>query len=112
MIKTAKRLKPLKPGDSIRYLKEGKWEPAIVKEKHEAPRSCNIMTEHGKELRRNRVHLQKTAEPVPEVIPDFDYDSLFSKEQNIEKNGRDILTYRPRDTLKKPVRFRDTYANQ
>lgn len=66
-----------------------------MKEKQEAPRSYNIVTESGKELRRNRAHLQKSAEPVPEVIPDTDYESLFSKEQIVKD-----------DTLKKPARFR------
>lgn len=45
------------------------WGPAIVVEKHEAPRSFKVKTEDGQILRRNRRFLHQSTEAEP-VHPD------------------------------------------
>ena len=58
-------LPPLHKGDIVRHKQGGKWEPAIVLSKHEAPRSFYIQTAQGNILRRNRRHLMYTNESPP-----------------------------------------------
>ena len=62
--KSSKPLGELQPGDIIRHNHNGRWEPAIVKRRAEAPRSY-IIQHSGGELRRNRKHLMITGEPAP-----------------------------------------------
>ena len=76
--KGAKPLKPLESGDTIRYYKEKTWEPAIVVNRHDAPKSYNIEAESGSKLRRNRVHLRKTLENRPNIETEIDYDNLIT----------------------------------
>lgn len=59
--KSAKRQPQLKPEDNVVYLKNGLWEPARVVAKHESPRSYIIKKPDQTILRRNRVHLRKSA---------------------------------------------------
>ena len=47
-------LPPLNKGDVIHYKKGGKWEPAVVVNRHGAPISYNIQTAQGNILQRNR----------------------------------------------------------
>ena len=69
--KSVKDVKQTDKGDSVRY-REGKtWEPAVVVNKHESQRSYIISNQT--DIRRNRVHLQKTSESsIPIVEPDYD----------------------------------------
>ena len=60
-------LPPLHKGDVVRYKKGGKWEPAIVLSKHEAPRSFYIQTAQGNILHRNRHHLMYTKKSPPKL---------------------------------------------
>ena len=56
----ARPLPALTTGDPVRVQKDGKWDPAIVTQKHD-DRSYTVRTNDG-EYRRNRVHLNKSAE--------------------------------------------------
>ena len=58
--KTAKSLPELKSNDVVRYPGNKSWEPAVVVGKHASPRSYDIRTAQGTQLRRNRRHLKIT----------------------------------------------------
>ena len=64
----------LNPGDVVRVRNRNTWEPAVVVAKHRQPRSY-IIKSNGKEFRRNRRHLMKTAE-LPPLTEDSD-DSIL-----------------------------------
>ena len=69
--KTAKDLKPLQKGETVRIRHNQQWEPiAKVINKADTPRSCIVQTESGNLLRRNRKHLLKTGEAFPGVVED------------------------------------------
>ena len=57
--KRSRDLSQLKPGDTIRVQRENKWEPGVVTDHVNTPRSYHVCTERG-EYRRN--HLMKTNE--------------------------------------------------
>ena len=63
-------------GDTVRVQqKDGTWQPALVTQKTQEPRSYMIKTPMG-ELRRNRKHLLKTKEGTPNLeLPDLDHVS-------------------------------------
>ena len=109
--KGAKPLKPLESGDTIRYYKEKTWEPAVVVNRHDAPRSYNIEAESGSKLRRNRVHLRKTLENRPNIETEIDYDNLITSSQSDEQRTQDAnintRSLRPRENIRKPARYRD-----
>ncbi|KAM7428277.1 hypothetical protein ABFA07_020718 [Porites harrisoni] len=69
----AKPLPQIKEDDTIRIRKGKTWEPAIVSEKHTAPRSFIVTTLDGFAYRRNRRHLLPTNE-APPVITGLAYD--------------------------------------
>ena len=73
----AKALPPLTTGDHVRVQKEGKWDPAIVTQKHNE-RSYTVKTNDG-EYRRNRLHLNKSFEQ-----PDNEYHSTPVPNQSQE----------------------------
>ena len=68
----------LSSGDVVRYKREGNWEPAVVINRSETPRSYYIQTSQGNMLRRNRHHLKLTNELMPNLdgdIEDTDEDT-------------------------------------
>lgn len=61
--RNTKVLEPLQPGDQCRIRSErNTWKPGVVLSKCQEPRSYNVKTQSGSELRRNRQHLLKTNE--------------------------------------------------
>ena len=69
-----KILPPLQVGDPVRIQQGRIWSPAIIMEKHEAPRSFRVRTEDGQVYRRNRKFLRpspesETVQPVQLVSP-------------------------------------------
>ena len=66
-----KILPPLQVGDPVRIQQGRIWSPAIIMEKHEAPRSFRVRTEDGQVCRRNRKFLRQSpeSEPVQPVQP-------------------------------------------
>ena len=80
--KSAKELSELSPGDVVRIQRNKRWEPALVVDKHQHPRSY-IVDYQGQHLRRNRKHLLKTSEPPPIVFPQYDHDSGVNPSQQV-----------------------------
>jgi len=74
--KNSKPLPPLRPGDSIRVLRKGKWVPGVVKATHSAPRSYIVSCE-GSDLRRNRRQLLSTPNVRPPCAPSA-FDSFLN----------------------------------
>ena len=73
--KHAAPLAPLRPGDVVRVQHGNSWEPAIVADFWDQPRSYTIQTEQGL-LRRNRRHLRKSAEHPPLYFPPTDDNAV------------------------------------
>ena len=73
--KHAAPLAPLRPGDVVRVQRGNSWEPAIVADFCDQPRSYTIQTEQGL-LRQNRRHLRKSAEHPPLFIPPTDDNAV------------------------------------
>ena len=71
--RNAKPLPQIKEDDTVRTRKGKTWEPAIVSEKHTAPRSFIATTPDGTAYRRNRRHLLPRNE-APWVITGPAYD--------------------------------------
>ena len=84
----AKPLPELNPGDQIRVRNENLWEPGIVESKADTPRSYNISTDRGQQLRRNRRHLMKTTEnrvPEPDVF--YDCQEEIQNDNSVSNNN-------------------------
>ena len=104
--KTAKPLKPLKTGQSIRVQMKGKWLPAVILEKHEN-RSYSVQTQNGGIYRRNRRFLLPTNEKLditdnmpnivlqPETADQSDFNittnSPISPEQPLNENNQQTI---------------------
>lgn len=97
-------LPPLHKGDVIRYKKGGKWEPAIVLSKHEAPRSFYIQTAQGNILRRNRRHLKYTKESAPALEYDIeDTDEVLDTSTHQANTQADATSQEPVGTSTQPA---------
>ena len=83
--RSAKPLSGLNPDDSIRVHNGSSWEPAVVLARHDAPRSYIVATERGSEIRRNRRHIQKTAEP-PHHVTRGDYMNSHQSADPVDAN--------------------------
>ena len=79
--KTAKKLPTLQPNDTVRYQGKQSWKPAVVLNRHPAPRSYTITTDEGTVLRRNRRQLRKTREDPPNVTTTI--DESFSNDDSL-----------------------------
>ena len=53
--------------DVVCYEKENEWEPAVVVNRHGAPRSYNIRIPQGFFAKRNQRNLKYMNEPRPEL---------------------------------------------
>ena len=58
------------------------WQPAVVKALHRTLRSCIIKTSNGQQIRKNRIHLQKTQER-PEDNSNLDRDYINPGKPNL-----------------------------
>ena len=74
-IQRAKDLPPLDPGDVVRVRKGNVWEPAIVTQDNEHPRSY-VVNRDGREIRRNRSDLLRTNEDPPSPTKENLFDDL------------------------------------
>jgi hypothetical protein len=70
-----KGLPKFKIGQSVRVRKGRTWQPAIVKEVHDSPRSYVVTSQVGQDYRRNRRHLLDTPENVV-VRPPMEEDLI------------------------------------
>ena len=62
--KNAKKLPIIEQGDNVRVKNQNKWIPGVVKTKLEYPRSFLVQANDGYLYRRNRKHINKTAEKI------------------------------------------------
>lgn len=66
--RTAKPLRPLTQEDIVRVRCDGQWGPLAKVVKEMMPRSYEVLTEHGKTMRRNRRHLLKVPQKEMKVM--------------------------------------------
>ena len=85
--KTTKKLPTLQPNDTVRYQCKQSWEPAVVLNRHPAPRSYTITTAEGTVLRRNRRQLKQTQEDPPNVTTTID-DSFSNDDSASAANNQ------------------------
>ena len=85
--KSKRNLNELKPGDTIRVQSEKKWEPGVVVQKADTPRSYHVQTQRGS-YRRNRKHLMKTNENPTNIDRDLDFDDQGGEQ--VENNTQSI----------------------
>ncbi|KAG0434548.1 hypothetical protein HPB47_019023 [Ixodes persulcatus] len=70
-LRSTRHLPPLHSGDVVRIRDRKGWPTKAKVQKKVAPRSYRVVTEDGRELRRNRQHLIATPEVfVPDPQPD------------------------------------------
>ena len=117
--KTAKSLPELKSNDVVRYPGNKSWEPAVVVGKHASPRSYDIRTAQGTQLRRNRRHLKKTVElppPAPTTFIDDDVETtdtdcpppVTNPQQVVDQqDGTNERRSRSGRIIRRPVRYCD-----
>ena len=74
--KHARDLSPLRLGQEVRIQdpRARKWTPATVQRECLEPRSYEVETQNGGLLRRNRRHIQHTAEPTRTGITSQDME--------------------------------------
>ena len=69
-------------------MKRGReWTPAVIVQKHQAPRSYIVETPDGTQMRRNRFHLQPTkVEAFPTPSPAWESVAIDESNQCIQPN--------------------------
>lgn len=84
--KSARHLPELKPGDHVRLrdITTGTWMQQGCVQREVAPRSYEIQTEHGSQLRRNRVDLR--LQPFTQGTEDHQEDT--AEASNAFRNGQ------------------------
>jgi hypothetical protein len=112
--KTAKELPNLTSGDKVRIKRQDLWEPAVVVRKSSTPRSYDVKTQDGAVYRRNRRHLLKTKEKLPEIYDTYEDTNKEVTELNDkmsliinEPNQTQEIRTRSGRLIKKPARYRD-----
>ena len=115
--RSAKELPPLHPNDSVRICHKGKWEPAVVIDLDETPRSYHVRTQDGSIFRRNRRHLLE----VPKSEDNEQIATAETTMTNVQRSPMkvthegnseqhhttDQVTTRSGRVVKKPKRFGD-----
>lgn len=84
--RNTKSLQHLNPGDQIRVRQENTWQPGVVVDKAQEPRSYNIRTERGQCLRRNRRDLLKTSEKKETIKEDVEPEVFYECPENVVQN--------------------------
>ena len=84
--KHARDLSPLSPGQEVRIQDPRitrKWAPATVQRVCPEPRSYEVETQNGGLLRRNRRHIQHTAEPPRRGITSQDMEPQWKPAETV-----------------------------
>ena len=84
--KHARDLSPLRPGQEVRIQDPRitrKWAPATVQRVCPEPRSYYVETQNGALLRRNRRHIQHTAEPTRTGITSQDMEPQWKPAETV-----------------------------
>lgn len=85
-----KTLPPLIQDDVVCYQTSATWEPAVITQRHSAPRSYNLVTASGNTIRRNRRHLRPTqgARPIVTLpVDDDDTDIPMTTSSSTSSSG-------------------------
>ena len=113
--KSKRKLNELKPGDTIRVQKEKKWQPGVVVQKADTPRSYHVQPQPGS-YRRNRKRIMKTNENPTNIDRDLDFDdqggeqvedNTQSMEPQGNASGAQPYVTRSGRVVRIPVRFKD-----
>ena len=119
--RTAKSLPSLHPNDPVRVLQKGRWEPGVISDVEDSPRSYQVRTPDGSTYRRNRRHLlqfPKANENQQSVSTNVTTEQMEMSKQSPVKScqenpelppASDDETVRTRSgrIVKKPKRFGD-----
>ena len=89
--KKSRDLSQLKSGDTIRVQRENKWEPGVVTDHADTPRSYHVRTERG-EYRRNRKHLMKTNEIPIRSDDNLEDDYETNEDDSTQSDAREPST--------------------
>ena len=95
--KSAKDLRPLEPGDIVRVQPQqrGKpWTKAAVSRRN-GPRSYDMTTENGTQIRRNRRHLRKTKESSFQPEEEDEWMEAMADEDNTLEHSNTNNNNRP-----------------
>ena len=89
------KLPDLRTGENVRIQKGDTWQPAVVVERHQLPRSFIVRTQDGRVYRRNRKHLLKTGErefPPTEMqdIPTYTHTETAHTGSDTEGNDTEV----------------------
>ena len=82
---TARNMPPLVEKETVWLRDNNTWQPAIVRQQHEAPRSYIVENEKGSMLRRNRRHLKRGNPPFgtdPVTVLETAHSELPSQYSN------------------------------
>ena len=80
-------LSKLHEGEPVRMKRGREWTPAVIVQKHQAPRSYIVETPDGTQMRRNRFHLQPTkVEAFPTPSPAWESVAIEESNQCIQPN--------------------------
>ena len=102
-------LSSLQPGDAVRVHNGHSWQAAKVISAHSSPRSYNIQTDTGTQLRRNRRDLIHTRKDPPVCARHIDEDVPSATSPPVQQNAgpRPCSKTSSGRPVKLPVRFRD-----
>jgi len=114
--RTAKPLSPLAQEEVVRVRCDGQWGPLAKVVKETTPRSYEVLTEHGKIMRRNRRHLLKVPQRDIRIKESDSHDLEISKQCEQSKlqgklsetdKEKDCETQneRPKRQIKRPRRL-------
>ena len=107
-------LSSLQPGDAVRVHNGQSWQAAKVIGTHPTPRSYNVTTDTGTQLRRNRRDLIRTREDPPLCARHIDEDVSPPSVQPAAAPPPPLPPCRKTSSgrpVKMPVRFRDYATN-
>ena len=109
----AKDQPQFRKGQTVRYLANSRWKPAVITNQHDQPRSYTFQTPYGNKYRRNANHLTRTNENFENISLDneiaFEHsngDTNINKE-NQSNNSEKLYTTRSGRTVRPPIRYKD-----
>ncbi len=99
--KSSRDLPEVCPGDNVRVLNpfNHKWEPGVVKDREQAPKSYIVDMPSGSTLKRNRRHIRPSIESPNEGVGDNPSTSITATESSFP-NNTSIQLHHPK--LKRP----------
>lgn len=105
--KTARPLNPLAQEEIVRVRCDGQWGPLAKVIKETTPRSYEVLTEHGKIMRRNRRHLLKVPQKEIKINESETTDLEIAKQNEqllIQGNTKESVIGNREDALDQPKR--------